>query len=165
MWIKTLWFKFICICACKVRGSGSVWCPMRYGSGRLGFCTFSPCWLCISGPLCGSEVSGQARGRLWTICCPQCSLHRLARCCHQRGRKFNNSPDLTEVRTLNQCSGSVGAVCFWTSRIRSCNLFVPIQIRILPSTNKKMKNPWFLLFCHFVTSLWCFTFEEWCKKE
>ncbi len=51
--------------------------------------------------------------------------------------------NITEVRTLNQFSGSesVGAICFWTLWIRSRNLFVQIQIRILPSTSKKMKKP------------------------
>jgi hypothetical protein len=146
-WIKTVWFKlfiFILFCACKVRGSGSVWYPMSYGSGRLGLCTFSPCWLYISGPLCRSKVSGQTRGRLWTICCPQCGLHRLARCCHQRGRKLNYSQwhyrgsyfePVFRIRIRK-------SVWFWNSRIRSRNLFVWIQIRIwvLPSTSKKMKN-------------------------
>ncbi len=50
------------------------------------------------------------------------------------------SNDITEVRTLNQFSRSVGAVCFWTSwfRIRICNLFIRVQIRILPATSKNV---------------------------
>jgi hypothetical protein len=50
---------------------------------------------------------------------------------------------------------------FWASWIRIRNLFEPIRIQILPSTSKKIKKN--LNFFCFVTSLWLFIFEKWCK--
>ncbi len=56
------------------------------------------------------------------------------------------------IMNLNQCCGSesVGSICFWAFRIR-----------ILQSSSKNSKKN--INYYCFVTSLWLFIFENWCK--
>ncbi len=70
--------------------------------------------------------------------------------------------------SVNQCSGSgsgsIGSVCFYPPGSLSGSviyLYGSGSGRILSSTNKKIKKN--LDFYCFVTSLWLFIFEEWCK--
>ncbi len=55
------------------------------------------------------------------------------------------------------------SVCFWAFRIRFRIRWsqVRLRLRILPSSSKNSKKN--LDFYCFVTSLWLFIFEEWCK--
>ncbi len=67
---------------------------------------------------------------------------------------------MATLHLREQCSGSVGYVCFYSSRSTSGSVIYLYRSGSIHQQEKMTKN---LDFYYFVTSLWLFIFEEWCK--